>query len=264
MKRSSRFLAQLILVVASCLWMTDRHVSSAGENAPGKSSHVKVVVFGAHPDDPESGCGGLIALLTQAGHEVICAYATCFRGDRRIGGEPEAVVRRRETVAACQQLHATPRFFDYAHEKLVADAATIEAVRTWLDEVKPDVVVAHWPMDTPPNHHAVSSLVWQCYKRSGGWNLYFFEVETDMQSIGFRPELYLDIGGVRDLKKQALECHVSQHIEDVWKLHEAMHHRRGDECGVREAEAYWLVEPKKGAPLLPVTFLKAVPRRQTP
>src|SRR5947209_4085870 len=38
--------------------------------------NLRVVIFGAHPDDPESGCGGLIALLTKSGHEVIVAYAT--------------------------------------------------------------------------------------------------------------------------------------------------------------------------------------------
>ena len=264
MKRPSRFLARFIFIIVFCAWVFDAHIFAAGEGDVAKPPRVKVVVFGGHPDDPESACGGLIALLTQAGHEVICAYGTCFRGDRKIDGEPEAVVRRREAIAACQQLGATPKFFDYAHEKLFADASTLEAVRSWLDEVKPGVVVVHWPLDMHPNHHVVSSLVWQCYKRSGGWNLYFFEVETDQQSISFRPELYLDIGSVRDLKKRALECHVSQHIEDVWKLHDAMQRRRGDECGVRYAEAYWLVEPKKDAPLLPVKFLKAVTLRQTP
>jgi len=44
---------------------------------------------------PSPAMVGLIALLTREGHEVIVAYATCFRGDRKIGDEPEAVVRRR-------------------------------------------------------------------------------------------------------------------------------------------------------------------------
>ena len=88
---------------------------------------LRVVVFGGHPDDPESGAGGLVAMLTRAGHEVICAYGTSFRGDRKINGEPEGVVRRREATAACKLLNATPKFFDYAHEKLFADGPTLEA-----------------------------------------------------------------------------------------------------------------------------------------
>ena len=43
--------------------------SHAGDD-PGRKLHV--VVFGGHPDDPESGAGGLIATLTRQGHEVIC------------------------------------------------------------------------------------------------------------------------------------------------------------------------------------------------
>src|SRR5207245_10534183 len=114
--------------------------------APGKfgkteARKLRVIVFGAHPDDPETGCGGLIALLTREGHEVIVAYATCFRGDRKIGGEPEAVVRRPGAAAARQILGATPHFFDYAHEKLTADEATVEVVSAWLKKVRPDVVV---------------------------------------------------------------------------------------------------------------------------
>src|SRR6516165_7563520 len=178
---------------------------SGQSGAPAK--RLRVIVFGGHPDDPESGAGGLVALLTRQGHEVILAYGTAFRGDRRFFDRPEADVRREEATAACKVLGASPRFFPYAHEKLVADEATLRTVSSWLDEVKPDIVVTHWPLDTHPNHHAVSSLVWQCYKRKGSWNLYFFEVMTDQQSIAFRPELYLDIKPVRETKRIALEEH---------------------------------------------------------
>lgn len=216
---------------------------------------LRVVVFGAHPDDPESGCGGLIALLVQAGHEVLLAYGTCFRDDRKISGEPEAIVRRREATAACKVLGATPKFFDYAHEKLQGDQATVQVISAWLDEIRPDIVVTHWPLDTHPNHHVVSSLVWQCYRRQGGWNLYLFEVMTGEQTLGFHPELYLDIGTVHPMKKAACFSHASQQPEAFWAVHEAMHRRRGNECGVEFAEAYTLLEAKPAAALLPLKFL---------
>jgi LmbE family N-acetylglucosaminyl deacetylase len=227
--------------------------SLAGEEP---ARRLRVVVFGGHPDDPESGAGGLVALLTRQGHEVILAYGTTFRGDRRFFDRPEGEVRRAEASAACKVLGATPKLFPYAHEKLVADEPTSKAVSAWLNEVRPDIVVTHWPLDTHPNHHAVSSLVWQSYKRKGGWNLYFFEVMTDQQTIAFRPELYLDIGPVREVKKRSLDEHRSQEPASIWEAHEKMHRRRGAECGVAFAEAYGLVEAKEGCPLLPVRFLR--------
>jgi LmbE family N-acetylglucosaminyl deacetylase len=131
----------------------------------------------------------------------------------------------------------------------------VREVAAWLDEAQPDIIVAHWPLDTHPNHHVVSSLVWQCYKPRGGWNLYFFEVMTDQQTRAFRPELYLDIASVRDFKRRSLMEHRSQNPEEIWVVHDRMHRCRGAECGVEYAEAYSLVEAKEGCPLLPVTFL---------
>ncbi len=51
-------------------------------------------------------------------------------------------------------------------------------------------------------------------------NLYFFEVMTDQQTIAFRPELYLDIAPVRDVKKRSLDRHKSQDPEEIWQAHE--------------------------------------------
>jgi hypothetical protein len=124
--------------------------------------------------------------------------------------------------------------------------------------------VTHWPLDTHPNHRVVSSLVWRCYQRQGGWNLYFFEVMTDQQTLGFRPELHLDIAPVREVKRRALMEHKSQEPGSIWEAHEAMHRRRGAECGVESAEAYSLVEAKEGCPLLQVKYLGRKDAGSTP
>jgi hypothetical protein len=63
---------------------------------------LKIVVFGGHPDDPESGAGGLVATLTRQGHEVICAYGTTFRGDRQFFFE---VMTDQQTIAFAPDLY---------------------------------------------------------------------------------------------------------------------------------------------------------------
>jgi LmbE family N-acetylglucosaminyl deacetylase len=244
------FVTSLVLIAVS--------LPGQAEHEPARSTEEKklrVVIVGAHPDDPESGCGGLIALLAQQGHEVVVGYLTCFRGDRKVGQEPEALVRKREATAACQVLGAKLHFFDYAHEKLYADEATVATVAAWLQTVRPDVVITHWPLDTHPNHHVTSSLVWQCYLRESRWGLYFFEVMTDRQSLGFQPDLYLDIASVRDLKRRALDCHQSQKPGDIWEVHEAMHRRRGAEAGIPSAECFIRADSTRERPKLPLRFL---------
>lgn len=53
---------------------------SSFSKSTGKSkssgNKLKIIVMGAHPDDPESGCGGTMALFASEGHEVISAYLT--------------------------------------------------------------------------------------------------------------------------------------------------------------------------------------------
>ncbi len=110
-------------------------------------------------------------------------------------------------------------------------------------------------MDTHPNHHVTSSLVWQCYLRDASWGLYFFEVMTDRQSLRFRPDLYLDIASVRDLKRRALDSHKSQNPDVIWEAHDAMHRRRGAEAGVTYAEAFVRADNAKERPQLALTFL---------
>ena len=223
-------ITSLLLFVSLSTLTHERVADAGGVSEPGKT--LKVVVFGGHPDDPESGAGGLIATLTRQGHEVICAYGTAFRGGRRFFDRPEAEVRREEATAACKVLGATPKFFPYAHETLVADEATLKAVSAWLDEVKPDVVVTHWPLDTHPNHHAVSSLVWQCYKRQGRLEPVLLRGHDRPADGRLRARSLPRHRGGAGGQEAVARCPQEPGPEDIWKAHEAMHRRRGAECGV--------------------------------
>jgi len=56
-------LAGLLCTCLTCV-ITFAGASSA-ESKSEREKKLRVIVLGAHPDDPESGCGGLIALLTK-------------------------------------------------------------------------------------------------------------------------------------------------------------------------------------------------------
>jgi LmbE family N-acetylglucosaminyl deacetylase len=85
---------------------------------------LKVVCVGAHPDDPESGCGRTLARYAELGHEVVVIYMT--RGERGIrdtAADEAGRIRTREAEMACKLLKAKPVFFG------LIDAAT-ELTRT--------------------------------------------------------------------------------------------------------------------------------------
>lgn len=257
-------------------------VCAAAEATNDSPRKLRVVFFGAHCDDNEVCAGGLMRMLADQGHEVISAYATTFRRGRMVDGKPEDEVRRAESTAACKLLGAAPRFFPYAHEDLekpLADGTTLSEMAAWLTEVKPDIVVTQWPVDTHPNHRSVAEAVLAAYRHSGhvwgqdnpsvnkaepSWNLYFYEANTftkwdDLESLAFCPNVYLDIATVRDRKKRVVETFKSQASYNLWDVQDNMHAQRGKECGSQYAEAFFLVEAKPGCPLLPLQVLPRKP-----
>src|SRR5262249_40535119 len=76
-----------LIVFALCLGSTSPRGMDNSQR-DDSSRKLKGVIFGGHPDDPESGAGGLAVTLAQAGHEVILAYATSFRDGRRFLAGP--------------------------------------------------------------------------------------------------------------------------------------------------------------------------------
>ncbi len=210
------------------------------EPAPA-ARRLKIVVVGAHPDDPESGCGGAIALYADQGHDVAVLYLT--RGETGIKGVsmPEAAaIRTAEAEKACAILKAKPAFAGQVNGQTEVNRSRYEDFRKLLDAENPDVVFTHWPVDTHRDHRVASLLVYDAWLEGGKkFDLYYYEVDQGIQTQVFHPTCYVDIAQSVSRKKAACFAHASQHPDtDFWPLHEAMDRFRGMECGVKDAEGF--------------------------
>jgi LmbE family N-acetylglucosaminyl deacetylase len=197
-----------------------------------------VVVVGGHPDDPETGCGGTMALHADAGDDVVALYLT--RGEAGIPGtsrDDAAAIRTAEAEAACRVLRARAVFAGQVDGATEVNAARYREFRGLIAGIAPRTVYAHWPVDTHPDHRAAALLAYDAWL-AFGFDLYWYEVLSGEQTQDFAPSTYVDIGAALDRKRQAVFAHASQDPEALWRTHDRMHRVRGREAGSGAAEAF--------------------------
>lgn len=201
----------------------------------------KIIIFGAHPDDPETTCGGTMALLSQAGHEVVAAYLT--RGEAGIPGtshDAAAAIRTQEALKACELLGARAVFLEQIDGQCEVNPARYDEMYHFLEQEQPDLIFTHWPIDTHRDHRACSTLVYDAWLRTGRCvPLFYFECMTGQQSHKFFPTDYVNITAVIELKHHACLAHKSQRVTEWYAdSHGKMEAFRGLECGCDYAEAF--------------------------
>lgn len=226
-------------------------IAAAGDATPTSRS-LKVVVVGAHPDDPETGCGGIMLRCAQRGDDVVSAYFTA--GEAGIPGTSPAEatrIRRAEAQRACAILGARPVFLGEVDGATEITPRRYELMRNFLSGERPDVVFAHWPVDTHRDHRIASLLVYDAWLQLGrSFGLYYFEVMTGTQTQNFAPTHFIDISSVAAQKRAAAFAHVSQGIEaDYAQVHGRMETYRGMQMGVAAAEAFARHDQSREVPL---------------
>ncbi len=208
-----------------------------------KVKPLKLLVVGAHPDDPETGCGGIISTYVKNGHEVVSVYLT--RGESGIPGKTHdeaAVIRTDEAKKACKIFGVRPVFMNQIDGNTTLDAERYADMRSIIEKENPDIVITHWPIDSHRDHRICSLLVYDAWLNSGSsFALYYFEVMTGVQTQNFNPTDYVDITDVIDIKHKGCYQHVSQHVKEGYfndLLHGKMEVFRGMEEGFEYAEAF--------------------------
>jgi LmbE family N-acetylglucosaminyl deacetylase len=111
-----------------------------------------ILALGAHPDDIEFGCGGVIAAETRAGRRA--HFVVCSRGESGSNGNTDQ--RTREAEASARILGATLEFLDlggdahFAHS--VQHAIALAAI---FRHVKPGIVLSPTPVENQHPDHAI-------------------------------------------------------------------------------------------------------------
>ncbi len=210
-------------------------------NPAKPSEKKKIVCVGGHPDDPESGCGGTLAKLVNAGHDVTIIYLTTGEaGIPGTGHDEAAHIRKQEAINACKVLNAKPVFAGQIDGDTVVSNETLKHLQNLVNEEKPDLVFTHWSIDSHKDHLCASLLTIQTWVRSEvKFVLYFFEVCAGEQTMGFHPTDFVDITDTQEQKRKAVYCHTSQDPPGIYACgHASMEDFRGRELGVRAAEGF--------------------------
>ena len=182
-----------------------------------------LLAFGAHPDDVEFGCGGVVARevrLGRAAHVVVCS-----RGESATSGTPE--LRTQEAQRAAEILGATIEWVELDGDgKLDVRAEHAVRLAAVIRRVRPGVVLAPTPGENQhPDHAKLSNLVRDAARlaRFGGLaelreqqphaidQLLYYAVTFEEEAGGALPVL-VDVSEPEVLSKwtAAMEAHASQ------------------------------------------------------
>lgn len=128
--------------------------------ATSAQRQLRIICFGAHPDDAEIGVSGTAALWAAKGHAVKLVAAT--NGD--VGhwseaGGPLARRRKVEVERAAKILGTTVEVMDNHDGELMPTLENRKAVTKLIRQWKADIVISHRPNDYHPDHRYTGVLV---------------------------------------------------------------------------------------------------------
>lgn len=164
-----------------------------------------IVAVGAHPDDIEYGCAGLLAKAKQEDwtiHYILVTEGENWQGKHLY----EQNVRMQEQRTAMELLNVNSIHLCSSTDGGVqVNSNIVGRIRGVLDEIGPSIVLTHYFNDSHQDHRAVSQIV----RSACGFkhNLLYFDTFTATE---FNPTVFVDISDVIAVKKEILNCYQSQ------------------------------------------------------
>ncbi|MEX0978745.1 MAG: PIG-L family deacetylase, partial [Pirellulales bacterium] len=135
-------------------------VLAASASAADGDGKLRIICFGAHPDDAEFKAAGVAAKWAAAGHHV--KFVSVTNGDIghwRIAGGPLAKRRSEEVQQAAKVLGIETEVLDIHDGELEPTLENRRKITRLIRDWKADVVMSHRPNDYHPDHRYTGVLV---------------------------------------------------------------------------------------------------------
>ncbi|MFQ6046176.1 MAG: PIG-L deacetylase family protein [Gemmatimonadales bacterium] len=186
---------------------------------------LRIIVFGAHPDDPDK-VGGTMAKFVEAGHLVrLVSLTNGNAGHFEMGGGPLAQRRYREAQCAGRAIGAEYIVLDNDDGKLMPTLENREEVIRQIREFRADIVISHRPNDYHPDHRNTGLLVRDAAYMVTVPNIvssvphlrknpvFMYMSDRFTQPSPFVPDIAVAIDDVIEKKIDMYHCHESQMYE---------------------------------------------------
>jgi bacillithiol biosynthesis deacetylase BshB1 len=176
---------------------------------------MKVMAIGAHPDDVELSCGGLVAKLVSLGHEVGIADLT--QGE--LGSSGSKRTRATESTKAAEILGVSWRTCCELPDTGLdhSNRGHMRTVVELLRKRRPALVLSPYRYSRHPDHIEASEIVRRAIFLAGlrqidarGKPFPFGRILCYMSDIQFEPTLIVDIGEFFEKKMKAVRAYRSQ------------------------------------------------------
>lgn len=132
----------------------------ATANSAAAQRQLRIICFGAHPDDAEIGVSGTAALWAAKGHAVkLVAVTNGDIGHWNEAGGPLARRRKIEVERAAKILGTTVEVLDNHDGELLPTLENRKTVTKLIRQWKADIVISHRPNDYHPDHRYTGVLV---------------------------------------------------------------------------------------------------------
>jgi LmbE family N-acetylglucosaminyl deacetylase len=219
-KRRSR--TRLLVPAALALALPAAAPRTADAQTP-----LRIIVFGAHPDDCDMDAGGTAALWAAKGHAVkFVALTNGDAGHQSEGGGALAKRRRLEAQEAGRRLGiAEYEVLDNHDGELEPTLAVRQQVIRRIRQWQADVVIAPRPNDYHPDHRYTGVVVQDSAYMVVVPNVtpdtpplrknpvFLYSYDHFQRPNPFRPDVAVSIDATIDKKIAALDAHVSQVYE---------------------------------------------------
>ena len=147
----------VFLCLALCLISSIVFAQGEEKKDDGK---LRVICFGAHPDDAEYKSGGTAALWAAQGHHVkLVSVTNGDIGHWRMAGGPLAKRRTAESAEVAERLGVVSRVLDIHDGELMPTLENRQTITRLIRQWNADIVIAHRPWDYHPDHRYVGVLV---------------------------------------------------------------------------------------------------------
>ena len=200
--------------------------AQAAENSPAPHGKLRIICFGAHPDDSELQAGGTAALWAAKGHAVkFVAVTNGDIGHWRESGRALAIRRKAEVEKAAKILGITVEVLDIHDGELLPTLENRRKITRLIRGWQADLVLSHRPNDYHPDHRYTGILVQDAaymvtvprfcpetpvLKENP---VFMYYPDHFQKPNPFRPDVVVDIDSVLDKKIDALSVMESQFYE---------------------------------------------------